>query len=161
VKANPFFSFSFLGFVDAKAFIQNNPQYRQGTYYDDQVALLMKFLWQSYEREKTWKGAVSDFEGLNSVPIMTIHKSKGLEFHTVVFIGLEDSAFWSFKTHAKEDTCAFFVAFSRAEKKIIFMFSQKRVTNPDWNPQTQNRTAIGALYQLLEQAGIKPEPFAG
>jgi len=44
VKANPFFSFSFLGFVDAKAFIQNNPQYRQGTYYDDQVALLMKFL---------------------------------------------------------------------------------------------------------------------
>jgi superfamily I DNA/RNA helicase len=88
---------------------------------------------------------------------MTIHKSKGLEFHTVVFMGLEDSAFWSFKTQAKEDTCAFFVAFSRAKKKIIFTFSQKRVTNPEWNSQTQNRTMIGALYQLLEQAGIKPE----
>ncbi|WP_274381128.1 3'-5' exonuclease [Staphylococcus pseudintermedius] len=41
---------------------------------------------------------VQEFCGEYSIPIMTIHKSKGLEYHTVVFIGVEDDAFWSFST---------------------------------------------------------------
>ena len=44
-----------------------------------------------------WMLAIENFEGLHSVPIMTIHKSKGLEYNAVYFVGLEDSAFWSFK----------------------------------------------------------------
>jgi ATP-dependent exoDNAse (exonuclease V) beta subunit len=27
---------------------------------------------------------------------MTIHKSKGLEYHSVIFVGLDDGAWWSF-----------------------------------------------------------------
>ena len=30
---------------------------------------------------------LTDFEGVNSLPLMTIHKSKGLEYHTVIFLG--------------------------------------------------------------------------
>lgn len=57
-----------------------------------------------------WMLAIENFEGLHSVPIMTIHKSKGLEYDAVYFVGLEDSAFWSFKNQPDEDRCTFFVA---------------------------------------------------
>jgi DNA helicase II / ATP-dependent DNA helicase PcrA len=51
---------------------------------------------------------------------MTIHKSKGLEYHTIIFIGLEDGAFWTFQRQPDEDKCAFFVALSRAKERVIF-----------------------------------------
>jgi ATP-dependent exoDNAse (exonuclease V) beta subunit len=35
---------------------------------------------------------------------MTIHKSKGLEYHTVIFVGLDDGAWWSFKKDEYEAT---------------------------------------------------------
>lgn len=37
--------------------------------------------------------AIENFCGDHSIPIMTIHKSKGLEYNAVYFVGLEDSAF--------------------------------------------------------------------
>ena len=85
-------------------------------------------------------------KGEGSLPIMTIHKSKGLEYKIVIFMGLEDQAFWSFQSQSEEDTCAFFVALSRAKEKVIFTFSKKR----DFlrkNPQTN--TLIRPLYDLL------------
>ena len=48
---------------------------------------------------------------------MTIHKSKGLEYHTVIFAGLEDSALFSFATQTHEETATFFVAFTRAKQR--------------------------------------------
>ena len=35
------------------------------------------------------------FEGNRQIPMMTVHKSKGLEYHTVMFVGLDDDAWWS------------------------------------------------------------------
>src|ERR1700730_10452278 len=35
---------------------------------------------------------------------MTIHKSKGLEYHTVIFVGLDDGAWWSFAKDQVEAT---------------------------------------------------------
>ena len=58
---------------------------------------------------------------------MTIHKSKGLEFDTVIFIGLEDSQWWSFSTQAEEEKRGFFVAFSRAIAHVFFTFCDVRV----------------------------------
>jgi DNA helicase-2/ATP-dependent DNA helicase PcrA len=55
-----------------------------------------------------WNDALDELEGTNAVPIMTIHKSKGLEYHTVVFVGFEDSAFWNFHKKPTEETCTFF-----------------------------------------------------
>ncbi len=85
---------------------------------------------------------------------MTIHKSKGLEYHTVIFLGLEDSAFWSFATQAKEDTCAFFVAFSRAKMRVLFTFSSQRTTSPRHQNFPQAQKGIRALYDILRAAGV-------
>ena len=92
--------------------------------------------------------------GVNAVPFMTIHKSKGLEYHTVIFLGLEDSAFWSFATQSKEDTCSFFVAFSRARNRVLFTFSNQRTTGSYHQNRQQANQNIRPLYEILKAAGV-------
>jgi ATP-dependent DNA helicase UvrD/PcrA len=86
---------------------------------------------------------------MDSIPVMTIHKSKGLEYHTVIFLGLEDSAFWSFRAQSHEDKCAFFVAFSRAKRRVFFTFCKQR------SARQQGKESIGELYNLLESAQVQ------
>jgi superfamily I DNA/RNA helicase len=75
---------------------------------------------------------------------MTIHKSKGLEYHTVIFIGLDDGAWWSFAGDEIEATAGFFVAFTRAKQRVIFTYCDKR----------GSRTTIATLYYMLGKAGV-------
>ncbi|WP_246754939.1 3'-5' exonuclease [Rhizobium lusitanum] len=51
--------------------------------------------------------------GVLAIPLMTIHKSKELEYHSVIFVGLDDGAWWSFSDDQIEATAGFFVAFTR------------------------------------------------
>jgi superfamily I DNA/RNA helicase len=94
---------------------------------------------------KTWQEALDLYEGLHAVPLMTIHKSKGLEYHTVIFVGLDDDAWWSFANDKQEATAGFFVAFTRAKQRVIFSYCAAR----------GQRTKIAALYDLLTKAGVK------
>jgi superfamily I DNA/RNA helicase len=86
------------------------------------------------------------YEGVHAIPLMTIHKSKGLEYHTVIFVGLDDDA-WrrSFEEDRLEATAGFFVAFTRANQRVIFTYCAQRGT----------RRATATLYQLLLDAGVK------
>ena len=97
--------------------------------------------------------ALDDFIGFNALPIMTMHKSKGLEYHTVVFVGLEDSALFGYSHEPTEEMCGFFVALSRAKQRVVFTFSEVR---PDRYNRlaVQSRHTIHRLYDLLEEAGI-------
>jgi superfamily I DNA/RNA helicase len=76
---------------------------------------------------------------------MTIHKSKGLEYHTVIFVGLDDKAWWSFANDKIEATAGFFVAFTRAKQRVVFSYCAQR----------GDRNKIAVLYQLLTKAGVK------
>jgi superfamily I DNA/RNA helicase len=90
-------------------------------------------------------GASADvYEGRNSLPLMTIHKSKGLEYHTVIFVGLDDGAWWSFSKDQVEATAGFFVAFTRAKQRVLFTYCAKRGA----------RNSIATLYKLLQLAGV-------
>lgn len=123
----------------------------------------MQQLWLSVQRESTWMAALDDLVGLHAVPVMTIHKSKGLEYHTVIFLGLEDSAFWAFASQEHEDTCAFFVAFSRAKMRVLFTFCSQRTTSPMHQNRPQATKSIRPLYEILRAAGVKMrriEPLA-
>ena len=59
---------------------------------------------------------IGNLEGRDAVKIMTIHKSKGLEYHTVIFVELNDDAFWK----NADDVNVFFVALSRARERVRF-----------------------------------------
>lgn len=121
------------------------PEYRQGQWFEELLEQVVKYLTKSCKATDNWESALADFEGQDTIPIMTIHKSKGLEYHTIVFVGLDDSAWWSFRNQPEESRSAFFVAFSRAKQRILFTYCEKR----------GGRKEIASLYEVLQAAGVK------
>jgi superfamily I DNA/RNA helicase len=89
--------------------------------------------------------ALDVYDGVHAVLLMTIHKSKGLEYHTVIFVGLDDDAWFAFQKQTKEETCGFFVAFTRAKQRVVFSYCSSRA----------QRNAVAPLYTLLKSAGVQ------
>jgi superfamily I DNA/RNA helicase len=98
---------------------------------------------------QSWNECLDAFEGIDQIPLMTVHKSKGLEFDTVAFIGMDDSSWWSHTQDNPEGIATFFVALSRAKQRAIFLFCQARGT----------RARVADLYQLLTDAGVPETPI--
>ncbi len=128
------------------------PAYQQFKYLDDILNNFQNYMWDELEyANMNLMIAIENFEGLHSVPIMTIHKSKGLEYEAVYFVGLEDSAFWNFRNQADEDRCAFFVALSRAKKEVMFTFCNYRYAS---RTPKQSHDQINEFFELLRTPGV-------
>lgn len=138
-------------YISYEKFASKFQQYKSKDYFDDLVDKFKRLVWIEYNETKDWIKAIDNFEGKNSIPIITIHKSKGLEYDTIFFVGLEDSAFWNFKNQPDEDRCAFFVALSRAKRRIDFTFSSDR---PVRFSKLQKHDCINEFYELFEDTGI-------
>ncbi|MEU4373115.1 ATP-dependent helicase [Pseudonocardia alni] len=72
----------------------------------------------------TLLGGLSRLTDEDSVRILTIHKSKGLEFDTVVVMAVEEETFWSQDKDAER--AAFFVAVSRARRQLVLTSTEYR-----------------------------------
>lgn len=63
------------------------------------------------------------FAGEKQIPILTVHQSKGCEFDTVILAGADEGNFPSFfareSGNEEEEKRVFYVAISRAKKKLI------------------------------------------
>lgn len=139
-------------FLDTNRIKAYFPAYSQGKYFDTILDRFIKlFNIEFAEASQNWQNAIDNFCGLNSIPIMTIHKSKGLEYSAVYFVGLEDSAFWNFKNQPEEDRCTFFVALSRAKCSVTFTFSNVR---SGLKYPKQKKDAINEFFELLQNSGI-------
>lgn len=67
--------------------------------------------------------ALTRFADDQAVRILTIHKSKGLEFDSVIIMAVENEAFFG---KEEENRCAFFVGVSRAKRRLILTHTNKR-----------------------------------
>ena len=102
--------------------------------------------------------ALSRLSGEGAVKILTIHKSKGLEFEKVILLGVENQLFWSKSFDyaqgtkiPKEVLQTFFVAVSRAKHELI-LTSVRRRSRPQryagrWD---ENRTAYTGLLGFVQ-----------
>ena len=133
-----------LGFIGRRRLVAAYPTYGQGDWLESVLSATAIHLAQSAARAGDWAETLDAYEGLHAIPLMTIHKSKGLEYHSVVFVGLDDGAWWSFAGDTMEGTAGFFVAFTRAKQRVVFTYCAHRGT----------RTKIAALYDLLKRAGV-------
>lgn len=133
---------------------QSYPQYLRNNYLDELGTQFVAEFTPRLAKFKDWVAAVDDLLGKDSIPIMTVHKSKGLEYQAVIFVGLEDSALWGFGASAEEETCNFFVAFSRAIQRVVFTFCERRQRNLGGPLEQQSMSTIATLYQMLERAGV-------
>lgn len=65
------------------------------------------------------------FSDDQSVRILTIHKSKGLEFDSVILLAVENEIFFG---DLDENRCAFFVGVSRAKRRLLLTYADQRET---------------------------------
>ncbi|KQS26585.1 UvrD-helicase domain-containing protein [Dyadobacter sp. Leaf189] len=128
------------------------PNYNNATYFNSCVASLESELLICYARAQNLVAAISMIKGEETIPVMTIHKSKGLEYHSVVFVGLEDSAFWTFERQPDEDKSAFFVALSRAKERVIFTFCDIRDGRTKGERQANKK--IRVFFDQMESSGL-------
>ena len=91
----------------------------------------------------SWPQVLDEFHGLGQIALMTIHKSKGLEFHTMIFYGLDNQTWWSLTPDRTEELNSFFVAFTRAKQRAFFTLCTERGQPVTW------------IEQLLAPAGLR------
>ena len=79
--------------------------------------------------------ALRRLSGEDAIRILTIHKSKGLEFEKVIVLGVEEQLFWSKSGDYVDNTSiprdllhVFFVAISRAKHELILTSASTRRT---------------------------------
>lgn len=120
-------------------------RYATGDLLEINLAALEEFFINCLGTQSSWECLLDEFEGTNHIPLMTIHKSKGLEFDTTIFMGIDDNAWWSYKPGDTEGLSTFFVAFSRAKHRAIFSYCQQR----------GQRAKVADFYALLASTGVK------
>ena len=95
--------------------------------------------------------ALARFSADQAVRILTIHKSKGLEFDSVIILGVEKETFWG---NQDENRCAFFVGVSRAKRRLVLTTASTRPTPVGANRWNESRHPqeeyIGYLTPLID-----------
>ncbi len=135
---------SVFGFMDLAAVKRTYVEYAAGDLLTIMVDGFRRHAGASSAGTPDWATALDAFEGLGQIPLMTVHKSKGLEYDTVVFVGLDDRAWWAHTPGDLEGLATFFVALSRAKQRAIFAFCEQR----------GQRVKVAELFQLLAAAGV-------
>ncbi|MCQ9179182.1 ATP-dependent helicase [Streptomyces sp. IBSBF 2953] len=90
-----------------------------------------------------WGAVLDEFEGADAVVLLTAHRSKGLEYHTVFFLGIHARQWWAYGSDRREGTSTFFVGLSRAAQRLIFTTDRTDRSGP-----------IGDLFTMLTEAGV-------
>ncbi|MGJ1435149.1 UvrD-helicase domain-containing protein [Sphingobacterium siyangense] len=129
------------------------PSYKEDEYLQYVIKNFSDNLYLEWQRSSNMVDALDNLLGKDTIPVMTVHKSKGLEYNTVIFVGLEDNAFWSYQNQPDEDRCTFFVALSRAKNRVIFTFSKTR-TDKFNRVQPQNMKNIRDILNGLVNSNL-------
>jgi superfamily I DNA/RNA helicase len=121
----------FLNKVGRDRIASLSSDYEQGTRLNDVVKDTKTRISEILVKEPDLVKGLQIFSDDRAVRIMTIHKSKGLEFDSVVLLGVEKETFWS---DLDAERCAFFVGISRAKRRLVLTRAEERAT-PSSSPR--------------------------
>ena len=114
---------SFLKQLSIETITALSPDYESESRLKELVKLTITKIQELLEKESDLIKVLKSFLDDQAIRIMTIHKSKGLEFHSVIMLAVENETFWGNKD---EERCAFFVGASRAKQRLLITYSKKR-----------------------------------
>jgi len=120
------------------------PQHYSANNFQTFLEAINEYLVFCAEQATSWADFIDRVDRVGQVPLLTVHKSKGLEYDTVIFMGLDDSSWWSYSTANPEGKATFFVGLSRAKQRVVFTYARG----------SGGRTKISELYKLLAAAGV-------
>lgn len=123
-----------LDIVGRDAIVGLSSEYAQGSYLQQQIEATIDRVHTLLSGNDDPVISLASFSGDRAVRIMSIHKSKGLEFDTVVVLGIEEQTFWG---TVDAERSAFYVGISRAKRRLFLTVCQERErpdgANPRWN----------------------------
>lgn len=93
-----------------------SPDYAHGGRLDQLINQALERAHMLLQGDADPATVLASFSGDNAVRIMSVHKSKGLEFDTVVILGVEDETFWG---EQSAERAAYFVGISRAKQRLF------------------------------------------
>lgn len=131
-----------LDFVGIPTIRRGFPAYRRSDDFERVKTGFVLLLEECAEGADSWEEAIAEFRGDGQVPLMTVHKSKGLEFHTMIFFGLDNESWWSLTPDRAEELNTFFVALTRAKQRAFFSLATQRGGPVRW------------VERILEPAGV-------
>jgi superfamily I DNA/RNA helicase len=135
-----------LEFVGESVIRQGSPAYQRDTDFNRVWNGFNLLLQESSQDATSWTGVLNHFEGIGQVMLMTVHKSKGLEFHTMVFFGLDNRSWWSLNPGNAEELNSFFVAFTRARQRAFFTYCSERGAPVGWIEQILEPVGLSRIY---------------
>jgi DNA helicase-2/ATP-dependent DNA helicase PcrA len=138
-------TFEFIGINKIKA---RWGQYKSFEYFELIWKNLELHLRNTINVTSTLEEASLMFNAENSVQLMNVHKCKGLEYQCVIFMGMEDEAFWNHTDNNFESKCLMFVALSRAKESILITLSGDRNHRGNRN-RSSNFSKVDLLFQTL------------
>ena len=121
--------------------------------YGEILAEIKVIVEEAFDATDKFADAIKALGKADAVRVLTIHKCKGLEFHSVIVQGVETQTFFGPRDAAQ---CAYFVAISRARKRLVVTTSNFREkpegANRHWS---EARTTHGQFlsYVLPEVGG--------
>lgn len=121
---------AFLNHAGISTLVALSPDYESHERLNEVIRDTKALIEELLKLEPNLPKALQRFSDDQAVRILTIHKSKGLEFHSVILFGVEEQTFWG---KPDEERCAFFVGASRAKQRLIMTVCERRETPPS-NP---------------------------
>lgn len=107
---------TFLRQVSIETLVSLSPDYESHDRLKEVVRDTKAKIEELLKLEPDLPKALERFSDDQAVRILTIHKSKGLEFDSVIIMAVENEIFFG---NQDENRCAYFVGVSRAKKRLV------------------------------------------
>lgn len=114
---------AFLTQVSIETLVSLSPDYESHDRLKEVVRDTKAKIEELLKLEPDLPKALARFSDDQAVRILTIHKSKGLEFDSVIIMAVEKEIFFG---DQDENRCAYFVGVSRAKKRLILTHADQR-----------------------------------
>lgn len=140
----------FLNLVGRSALVSLSAEYARGNRFDDLVDQVHGRLRELLDGGLEIGEALDRFSEDGAVRIMTVHKSKGLEFHTVIAMGIENQIFFG---NIDSTRPTFFVQISRAKERLVLTSAAHRF-RPDGHTGfwSEDRTPQKEFFDYARKA---------
>lgn len=114
---------AFLKQVSIETLVSLSPDYESHDRLKEVIRDTKARIEELLKQEPDLPKALERFSDDQAVRILTIHKSKGLEFDSVIIMAVEKEIFFG---DQDENRCAYFVGVSRAKKRLVLTHADQR-----------------------------------
>jgi superfamily I DNA/RNA helicase len=114
---------AFLNHVGKETLVTLSPDYESGDRLREVILGTKQRIEELLKVEADLPKALQRLSDDQAVRILTIHKSKGLEFDSVIMLAVEEEIFFGDQS---ANRCAFFVGVSRAKRRLVLTHADQR-----------------------------------